>query len=64
MDCNFSENGNEETMSPIDGQNISQSNHFHYLGSIIQNNGDIGENIRYRIRVSWMQHKGASRKCV
>ena len=44
--CKFNENGNEdETPIMIDRQQISQSDRFHYLGSVIKNNGQIEKNI-------------------
>lgn len=50
MECKFNENGNEGIiLIKFDGQEIVQNDRFHYLGSIIQNKGDIDETICNKI---------------
>jgi len=44
----------------LDGRQIPKVNKFKYLGSIIQQNGDVDEDINQRIRVGWQKRKAAS----
>ena len=44
----------------LDGRQIPKVDKFKYLGSIIQQNGDIDEDIKQRIRVGWQKWKAAS----
>ena len=51
MYCNF--NGNierAETTMKIEDHEIPQSNSFRHLGSIISKDGEIDENVEYRIK--------------
>ena len=49
--CNFSgsRNTNEETVK-IASQEIRRSEEFRYLGSIIQQEGEIGEDVNHRVQ--------------
>ena len=50
MECNFSKNqGMNEGVVSIEGQEIPKSEQFRYLGSIL-NGGDIGVDVTYRIK--------------
>jgi hypothetical protein len=35
----------------LDGQVVPKKNTFHYLGSMLQKNGDINEDVSHRIKV-------------
>ena len=64
LHCYFSgriEKGGEIT---LDGRVIPKVAKFKYLGSIIQQNGDIDEDISQRIRVGWQKWKSASGVCL
>ncbi|CAN6559787.1 unnamed protein product [Malus baccata var. baccata] len=49
--CKFSANG---------GSNELGSDHFCYLGSILQKNGELDEDLNHRIQAGWMKWKSAS----
>src|SRR4029450_2942072 len=61
MECNFSKSRrtNEGVVS-IENQAVQKSEHFRYLGSIIQNEGEIGEDVNHRIKAGWVKWRGAS----
>ena len=44
----------------LDGRSIPKVDKFKYLGSIIQQNGDIDEYINQRIKVGWQKWKFTS----
>jgi hypothetical protein len=44
----------------LDGQVVSKKNTFCYLGSMLQKDGDIYEDLRYRIKVGWLKWRQAS----
>ena len=44
----------------LDERPIPKVDKFKYLGSIIQQNGDINEDINYRIKVGWQKWKYSS----
>ena len=54
LKCEFSE------VVTMDGVVIPTVEKFKYLGSIIEQNGDINEDINHWIRVGWQKWKGAS----
>jgi len=51
--CCFSERADAGGEVTLDGRPTSKVDKFKYLGSIIQQNGDIDEDINQRIRVGW-----------
>ena len=62
MDCNFSRNMERaETTVRIEDHEIPQSDSFRYLGSIITKDGEIQEDVIYRIKAGWLKWKLASR---
>ncbi|XP_075093708.1 uncharacterized protein LOC107820127 [Nicotiana tabacum] len=62
LECKFSDERHEEEVEvKIDTQVISTRDSFKYLGSIIQGNGDIDEDVTHRIGASWMRWRLASR---
>ena len=51
MECNFNENqGMNEGVVSIEGQEIPKSEQFRYLGSIIHTEGDISVDVTHRIK--------------
>ena len=51
MECNFSKNqGMNEGVVSIEGQEISKSEQFRYLRSILHAEGDIGADVTHRIK--------------
>jgi len=43
----------------LDGQEILMSSHFKYLGSIIQNDGEINSDVNCRIQTGWLKWRSA-----
>jgi hypothetical protein len=39
---------------------VPKKDTFHYLGSMLQKNGDIDEDVSYRIKVGWLKWRQAS----
>lgn len=61
MECNFSKSRRtNEGVVRIENQAVQKSEHFRYLGSIIQNEGEIGEDVNHRIKAGWVKWRGAS----
>ena len=61
MECNFSKNqGMNEGVVSIEGQEISKSEQFWYLGSILHVEGDIGADVTHRIIAGWTKWRNAS----
>jgi len=58
--CCFSARENGRGEVTIEGMTIPKIEKFKYLGSIIQQNGDIGKDINQRIKASWIKWKYAS----
>jgi hypothetical protein len=55
MRCQFSgENSNDGDVS-LDGRVVLMNDTFRYLGSMLQIEGEIDENIIHRIRVGWVK---------
>ena len=59
MHCCFSGRIEEGGVVTLDGRQIPKVDKFKYLGSIIQQNGDIDEDI-----IGWQKWKSASGYCV
>ncbi|RXI04552.1 hypothetical protein DVH24_038826 [Malus domestica] len=53
--CKFSANGGSNELGEV-----PKSNHFCYLGSILQKNGELDEDLNHRIQAGWMKWKSAS----
>jgi hypothetical protein len=51
MKCDFSTTTQEEGDVRLDGQVIPKKDIFCYLGSMLQKNGDIDEDVSHRIKV-------------
>jgi len=44
----------------LDRQEIPMSNHFKYLGFIIQKDGEIDSNVNHRIQAGWLKWRSAT----
>jgi hypothetical protein len=51
MKCDFSATTQEEGNVRLNGQVVLKKDIFRYLGSILQKNGDIDEDISHRIKI-------------
>uniref|UniRef100_A0A0A9H0W5 Uncharacterized protein n=1 Tax=Arundo donax TaxID=35708 RepID=A0A0A9H0W5_ARUDO len=60
MRCGFSTNRHEEDDVSLDGQVVPQKDTFRYLGSMLQKDGDIDEDVSHRIKARWMKWRQAS----
>jgi hypothetical protein len=52
MKCDFSATTQEEGDVRLDGQVVPKKDTFCYLGSMLQKNGDIDEDVSHRIKAS------------
>jgi hypothetical protein len=50
MKCDFSATTQEEGDARLDGQLVSKKDTFHYMGSMLQKDGDIDEDVTHRIK--------------
>jgi hypothetical protein len=48
--CDFSATTQEEGDVRLDGQVVPKKDTFHYLGSMLQKNGDINKDVSNRIK--------------
>ncbi|KAG2582613.1 hypothetical protein PVAP13_6KG188412 [Panicum virgatum] len=60
MMCNFSATRYEGGDISLDGQVAVQKDTFWYLGSVLQKDGNIDEDVRHRISASWLKWRQAS----
>jgi len=61
MECNFSTRRSRFTLEVKVGDHIiPQVTRFKYLGSIIQNDGEIEAGVSHRIQAGWLKWKRAS----
>jgi hypothetical protein len=60
MKCDFSAITQEEGDVRLDGQVIPMKDTFRYLGSMLQKNGDIDEDVSHRIKPGWLKWRQAS----
>ncbi|KAI0497081.1 hypothetical protein KFK09_023409 [Dendrobium nobile] len=60
MECNFSSNRPSEGIVTLRDQVINKSTRFRYLGSVVQSDGEIDEDIISRIHVGWLKWRNAS----
>jgi hypothetical protein len=45
----------EEGDVSLDGQVVAKKDTFRYLGSMLQKDGDIDEDVRHRISAGWLK---------
>jgi hypothetical protein len=55
MKCDFSATTQEEGGVRLDGQEVPKKDTFRYLGSMLQKDGDIDEDLSHRIKVGWLK---------
>jgi hypothetical protein len=55
MKCDFSVTTQEEGDVRLDGQLVPKKNTFRYLGSMLQKDGDIDEDVSHRIKAGWLK---------
>jgi hypothetical protein len=55
MKCDFSATRQEDGDIRLDGQVLPKKDIFHYLGSMLQKNGNIDEDVSHRIKVGWLK---------
>ena len=61
MRCAFSTTKHEEEGDvSLDGQVVPKKDTFRYLGSMLQKDGDIDEDVNHRIKAGWMKWRQAS----
>jgi hypothetical protein len=60
MKCNFSATTQEEGDIRFDGRVVPKKDIFRYLGSMLQKNGDMDEDISYKIKAGWLKWRQAS----
>jgi hypothetical protein len=54
MRCGFTTTRHKEEEVSLGGQVVPQKDTFRYLGSILQKDGDIDEDVSYRIKAGWI----------
>jgi hypothetical protein len=55
MEYDFSATTQEEGDVRLDGQVVLKKDTFRYLGSILQKDGDIDEDVSHKIKVGWLK---------
>ena len=60
MRCSFSATRHEEGEVSLGGQVVPERDTFRYLGSMLQKDGDIDEDVGHRIKAGWMKWRQAS----
>jgi hypothetical protein len=60
MMCDFSPTRHEDGDVSLEGQVVVKKDTFWYLGSMLQKDGDIDENVRHRISAGWLKWRQAS----
>jgi hypothetical protein len=60
MKCDFNATTQEEGDVRLDGQVVPKKDTFRYLGSMLQKDGDIDEDLSHRIKTGWLQWRQAS----
>ncbi|PVH32444.1 hypothetical protein PAHAL_9G397800 [Panicum hallii] len=60
MMCDFSPTRHEDGDVSLEGQVVAKKYTFWYLGSMLQKDGDIDEDVRHRISAGWLKWRQAS----
>jgi hypothetical protein len=58
--CDFSMTRHEDVVVSLYGQVVAKKETFRYLGSMLQKDGDIDEDVRHRISAGWLKWCRAS----
>ena len=61
MEFKFSKNARvEDVIIKLENQIIQRKNHFQYLGSMIQKDGEIHKDVTHRIKAGWLKWRNTS----
>ena len=60
MKCKFSDINLADGDVILDGQIVPEKDTFRYLGSMLQSNGEIDEDVSHRIKAGWMKWRQAT----
>jgi hypothetical protein len=60
MKCDFSATTQEEGDARLDGQVVPKKDTFRYLGSMLQKDEDIDEDLSHRIKTGWLKWRKVS----
>ncbi|PVH36256.1 hypothetical protein PAHAL_6G032900 [Panicum hallii] len=60
MMCDFSLTRHEDGYVSLEGQVVAKKDTFRYLGSMLQKDGDIDEDVRHRISAGWLKWRQPS----
>jgi hypothetical protein len=60
MKCDFSATTHEKGDVRLDSQVVLKKDIFRYLRSMLQKDGDIDEDVSYRIKAGWLKWRQAS----
>ena len=60
MRCDFGTTTREEEDVSLEDQVVPRKDTFRYLGSMLQRDGDIDEDVSHRIKAGWMKWRQAS----
>jgi hypothetical protein len=60
MKCNFNATTQAKGDVRLDGQVVPKKDTFRYLGSMLQKNEDIDEDVSHRIKAGWLKLRQAS----
>jgi hypothetical protein len=60
MRCDFGTTINEDGDVSLGDQVVLKKDTLHYLGSMLQRDGDIDEDVSHRIKAGWMKWRQAS----
>ncbi|PVH64663.1 hypothetical protein PAHAL_2G327100 [Panicum hallii] len=60
MMCDFSPTRHEDGDVSLEGQVVAKKVTFRYLGSILQKDGDVDEDVRHRISAGWLKWRQTS----
>jgi hypothetical protein len=55
MKCDFNATTQEEGDVRLDGQVVPKKDTFRYMGSMLQKDGDIDEDVSHRIKAGWLK---------
>ena len=64
MRCDFGTTTREEEDISLEGQVVPKKDTFRYLGSMLQRDGNIDEDVSHRIKAGWMKwHQASGVQC-
>jgi hypothetical protein len=60
MRCQFNGKNSDDGDVSLDGRVVHMNDTFRYLGSMLQSEGEINENVSHRIRAGWVKWRQTS----